>query len=172
MKNFDVSKDGSLLISPSKNSSQHDFDFYVGKWTIRNRKLKERLKGSDDWSEFQADQEMRLILDGRGNIDNFVTSFDGNPFEGMTLRLYDPETRLWSMYWSDTVSGKLQTPTIGSFEGDIGWFYDRDTFDGQDIIVAFKWDKSDPNSPTWSQAFSVDEGKTWEWNWYMYSSRA
>lgn len=43
--------------------------------------------------------------------------------------------------------------------------------EGKDIVVMFQWDKTDPTKPIWSQAFSADDGKTWEWNWYMYFSR-
>lgn len=172
MNAVDIDTAGRLVITPSATSSQHDFDFYVGKWTIRNRRLNKRLANSDDWSEFRADQEMRLILNGRGNIDNFATTFDDVPFEGMTLRIFDPATRLWSLYWTDTISAKLQNPLVGSFDGNIGLFYSRDTFDEHDIIVLFKWDKSDPDKPSWSQAFSIDEGQSWEWNWHMYSRRS
>lgn len=171
MQDFTIDEAGNLNITASPASSRHDFDFYVGKWKIRNRKLLSRLSNSDEWTEFEADQEMKLILNGLGNTDNFITSFDGAPFEGMSLRLFNPKTKLWSMYWTDTNTGVLQPPTVGSFEGGIGRFYCKDTFEGQDIIVMFKWDKTDVDNPVWSQAFSADQGKTWEWNWYMYSSR-
>lgn len=172
MKNdFTITDTGELEIVASAASSQHDFDFYEGKWKIQNRKLNERLCDCTDWSEFEALQDMEIILNGRGNRDNFLTSFDGEPFEGMSLRLFDPATRLWSMYWADSSSGVLQPPTVGSFDGDIGRFYCNDTFNGQPIIVQFKWDKTDVDNPVWSQAFSADKGETWEWNWYMHSSR-
>jgi len=35
----------------------------------------------------------------------------------------------------------------------------------------FVWDKSDIKNPVWSQAFSIDNGNTWEYNWYMYMSK-
>ena len=176
MKDFALSENGDLKVTAFESSSRHDFDFYVGKWPIRNRKLKTRLQNSDDWIEFEAKQEMRLILNGLGNVDNFLTEFDGEPFEGMSLRIFNPETKLWSMYWADNsgslnIDGALDPPVVGSFENDIGAFYAKDTFDGKDIIVKFQWDKTNPDEPIWSQAFSVDEGKTWEWNWYMYSKR-
>ena len=171
MKDFTINASGELEITPSTTSSHHDFDFYVGKWKIQNRKLNRRLDNCTEWTEFEALQEMQLILNGRGNRDNFLTSFDGEPFEGMSLRLFDPETRLWSMYWADSNSGVLQPPTVGSFDGDIGRFYCNDTFNGQKIIVLFQWDRTHVDNPVWSQAFSPDRGDTWEWNWYMYSSR-
>jgi len=164
--------DGTLQNIPSSTSLQHDFDFYVGKWKIRNRKLKTRLNNCTEWEEFDAKQEMRIILNGLGNIDDFHATFDGEPFVGMSLRLFDPKTRLWSIYWADVnKTGLLEAPVQGSFHGSVGVFCTKDTFHGKDILVKFEWDKTDPENSVWRQAFSDDKGETWEWNWYMYISR-
>lgn len=158
-------------ITASANSSENDFDFMIGKWKIRNRKLKTRLNNCDEWTEFEADQECKKILNGFGNIDNFDSAFDGKPFEAMTLRLFNPKTKLWSIYWADSNMVVLDVPQIGSFENKIGEFFARDVFEGKSIIVKFRWDASNAEKPVWSQAFSADEGKTWEWNWYMTLQR-
>jgi hypothetical protein len=160
-----------IAIAPGATSSAKDFDFLHGKWSIKNRKLRSRLNGCTDWDEFDASGECRSILNGFGNIDNFLTTIDGRAFEGMTLRLFDPSTRLWSIYWADSNAVQLQVPQVGSYDGDIGTFLARDTFEGKDIVVKFNWGKTDRDKPVWGQAFSDDAGATWEWNWYMYFSR-
>lgn len=167
--NFD--HHGALIISASATSSQHDFDFYEGKWKLRNRKLKKRLKNCTEWMEFESTQEMHKVLQGMGNIDNYLATFEGVPFEGMSVRLFNPKTRLWSIYWADTHEGVLQPPVVGSFENDVAHFFTRDVFDGKKVLVVFRWDVRDKMNPVWSQAFSEDSGKTWEWNWYMYFSK-
>lgn len=43
-----------LAITASKNSSKHDFDFLVGGWKIRNRKLKNPLAGCDEWDAIRS----------------------------------------------------------------------------------------------------------------------
>jgi len=106
-----------------------------------------------------------------GNTDSFQTKFDSVPFEGMTLRLFNPKTKLWSIYWADSNVVVLDVPQVGSFENKIGRFYAKDVFEGKEIIVKFKWDATDPDVPVWSQAFSADNGATWEWNWYMTFER-
>ena len=166
-----IFSDGKLAIAPTESSSKHDFDFLVGGWKIRNRKLKEPLTGRDEWEEFDATQDLRQILLGSGNFDIFSTRFDDKPFQGFTLRLFDPKTRLWTIYWADSSGGKLDGGKVGSFDGDTGEFFARDVFDSKNVIVKFLWDKRNPEAPVWSAAFSVDEGKTWEWNWYAYFSR-
>ena len=166
-----LSGNGPLNIVPSPTSSKNDFDFFTGNWIIHNRKLKTRLNNCTEWIEFDASQEMSKILNGTGNIDFFHTGSGEAIFEGMTLRLFNPKTRLWSIYWADSNAGVLDVPVTGSFENGIGRFYSKDIFNGKDILVMFLWDATDPGKPVWSQAFSDDNGKTWEWNWYMYMSR-
>lgn len=96
---------------------------------------------------------------------------DGSSVAGMALRLFNPDTKLWSIHWADSISGKLDPPMVGSFENKIGYFFAKDVYNGKSILVQFKWDASDPGQPVWSQAFSADNGQTWEWNWYMYFSK-
>jgi hypothetical protein len=114
---------------------------------------------------------MHRVLKGIGNIDNFFATIGGVPFEGMTLRLFNPKTKLWSIYWADTNGGKLDPPVVGSFENNIGHFFAKDNFNGKPIVIFFHWDARDNYHPVWSQAFSDNNGKPWEWNWYMYISK-
>jgi hypothetical protein len=165
-------KDAVLRIIPSKTSSKNDFDFFNGKWALHNRVLKVTAEGSKEWKEFAATQEMHIILRGIGNIDNFIAVRDGQPFEGMTLRLFNPQTKLWSLYWADSNNGILYLPpVVGSFESNVGHFFSQDDVKGKKLITVYRWDARNPDKPIWSQATSDDNGKTWEWNWFMYMSK-
>jgi len=141
---------GELLITASPNSSNHDFDFYQGKWNLRNRKLKTSLNNCSEWTEFESTQEMYLVLHGIGNVDNFLATIDGVPFEGMTVRLFNPKTKLWSLYWADTNKGKFDPPVVGSFENNVAHFFTKDTFNNKKILVVFRWDARDKDNPVWS----------------------
>lgn len=167
MVNASTTKKGELIVKPSKTSAASDFDFIAGNWIITNKKLKTRLNNCREWDNFSAMQEAKIILNGIGNNDRYYANLNGTNFEGMTVRLFNPKTKLWSIYWADSNAGKLDVPVTGSFENNIGHFYAKDTYNGKKVIVMFKWDKTDPAKPIWSQAFSADNGKTWEWNWYM-----
>lgn len=155
---------GELDIQPSPTSSVNDFDYLVGKWKLSDKKLKSRLTNSTEWISFESTVEMRKLLNGMGNMDIYKTTVDGKPFEGIALRLFNPKTKLWSIYWADSNVGALDPPVVGSFDGNIGKFYCKDKYKGVDVIVLFLWDKTDPDNPVWSQAFSPDNGVTWEWN--------
>jgi hypothetical protein len=164
-------KSGALVIHSSPSSSMHDFDYLVGTWKLRNRKLASRLTHSTQWISFESRVEMHQILNGLGNIDKYTDQASGKPYEGVAVRLFDPSTRLWSIYWADGSSGKFDPPVVGSFENRIGHFFARDKYRGTPIIVVFRWDVRIPDRPIWSQAFSTDEGRTWEWNSINVSER-
>jgi hypothetical protein len=169
--NIAFDENGNLKIAASPGSSKNDFDFYEGKWRLHNKKLKTRLNNCTEWIEFESTQEMYRVLNGLGNIDNFLATFNGIPFEGMSVRLFNPKTKLWSIYWADSDEGVLQPPVVGSFNGNIAHFFAKDQHNGKDILVVFCWNIEDKQNPVWSQAFSADYGKTWEWNWYMFFSK-
>lgn len=153
-------------------SSVHDFDWYFGTWHVNNRKLKERLVGSNDWLEFTATDNVKPILGGLGNI-NELDFDDGteNPLKGFTLRIFDPNTELWSLYWVDNKGAELQTPLVGKFENGIAKMYADDIFKGQPIQVCFTWSNMSPTYGRWEQAFSQDNGANWEVNWIMEFTR-
>ena len=105
----------------SETDGARDFDFLTGRWRIHNRRLMERLKGCTEWEEFEAVSQARPLLSGMGNEDDFRT--DWRPgFVGMTVRLYDPATRLWSIYWASNQRGVFEPPVIGAFSRDVGTF--------------------------------------------------
>lgn len=171
--NFD--RNGELIITASTTSSPSDFDFLVGKWKMHNRRLNKRLEDCKEWTEFESSDENWKILSGTADMDTYSTTEmpgqEGKLFEGLTLRLFNPKTRLWSLYWVASNVGVMDPPVVGSFEGNIGKFYCKDVFQGKPIFVIFVWDKTDKDNPVWSQAFSPDNGRIWEWNFTNVSHR-
>jgi hypothetical protein len=171
--NFD--SNGELKITASATSSLSDFDSLVGKWKMHNRRLNKRLENCNDWTEFESSDENSKILNGTADMDTYFTTempgLDGKPFEGVTLRLFNPKTRLWSIYWVASDVGVLDPPVLGSFENNVGHFFTKDTLSGKPIIMMFRWDVRDKEHPVWSQAFSPDNGKTWEWNWFNVNEK-
>jgi hypothetical protein len=157
-----------MNIQASSTSNKNDFDFLQGKWAVKNKKLKTRLDNCTEWLEFNSELHMHKTLNGMGNIENFYATFDDAPFEGMAIRLFNPKTKLWKIYWVDTSACLMdENPVTGSFEAGIGKFYATDIFNETPILILYQWDATNRNEPIWSQAFSTDEGKTWEWNWVM-----
>jgi len=169
MHNFSITQEGRLEIQPSAASSKNDFDFLLGDHTVQHKKLKTRLNGCTEWITFEGTHTMQGLLGGISNLEqHFMQTATGEKVEGIALRLFNPATRLWSIHWADSQRGILDVPMTGSFENKMGYFFAKDEWNGLPILVQFKWDATDPKQPVWSQAFSADNGQTWEWNWYMY----
>ena len=82
-----------------------------------------------------------------------------------------PKTRLWSLYWIASNTGTIDPLVVGSFKNGVGHFFRKDTLNGKPIIVMFRWDARNKERPVWGQAFSPDNGKTWEWNFFNVSTR-
>jgi hypothetical protein len=174
--NVEFDAKGDLKITASPVSSPNDFDFLVGKWKMHNRHLDKRLAGCRDWTEFDSSSVNTKILTGAADMDTYSTTdfpgMGGKLFEGLTLRLFDPKTRLWSLYWIASNTGKIEPPVVGSFdENGVGHFFGKDTLNGKPILVVFRWDARNKERPLWGQAFSPDNGKTWEWNFFNVSER-
>lgn len=153
-------------------ATKHDFDFLFGGWKIHNRYLKRRLQHSTEWLEFEAQSDVTPLLDGLGHLDRYFAIRDGAPFEGITLRLFDPTTAQWSIHWADTARAHtLLPPMVGRFAGGVGQFYGDETVDGEPVPCRFLWTRPTAESARWEQAFSDDGGQTWETNWVMSFTR-
>lgn len=153
------------------NDGRRDFDFYLGRWQVHNRRLKRRFAGSDEWEEYAATDESRPILGGLGSIDDYRTEHFGGDFRGMAIRFFDPQTRLWSAYWSTNRTGTLDPPVVGGFKNGVGTFYGRDRDGDRPVYVRCLWSEITDTHVKWEQAFSIDEGKTWETNLVMDMDR-
>jgi hypothetical protein len=169
-------------VSPAKETSkdsplrdgQHDFDFAIGTWKFHLKKLDHPLTGSHTWAELDGNSSCRKIWDGGANLDQVeVYSADRKThIKGLTLRLYNPESHQWSLYWGNAAKGALSLPAVvGQFNNGRGEFYDQEEFNGRAIFVRFMWSDITPTSAHFEQSFSTDGGKTWEVNWITDQTR-
>jgi len=164
-----VADPGPYSYSTALTGDLHDFDFLAGAWTFRNRRLKKRFVGSNDWEEFPGVDCAQIYLEAIVNVDEL--QFPTKGWAGLTVRNFDVEKRQWSIWWISSRTGKLASPVVGGFSGDRGEFYGEDVDDGRPIKVRFLWIKQGPDHAHWEQAFSLD-GKAWEVNWVNELTRA
>jgi hypothetical protein len=149
-----------------QRDGRNDFDFFIGKWKGINRRLRERLKGSTDWEVFEGHSVMHKILSGLGNFDEVTMYRESGVLEGATLRLYNPDTCEWAIYWASSAgANNIFPPMIGKFDNGRGLFYAYESIAGQHIYTRFIWTVISENECRWEQAFSVDGGQSWETNW-------
>ena len=161
----DVASIGDAPISDGRD----DFDFLMGRWNVRHRRLRTLLSGADDWYEFPGTTIAQKMLGGLGNVDD--NDFPTQGFKGMTLRLFDPAQRRWAIYWANSRTGILFPPVFGGFANGEGRFRGEDTCNGKPIQVTYLWSRITRASCRWEQAFSYDD-QDWETNWIMEFSLA
>jgi hypothetical protein len=148
-------------------SGAHDFDFWIGEWRVQHRRLKERLAGNHDWIAFDGTATTRAALGGMANVDDSLFNLPGHPYRGVGVAAYDAKTGQWSTWGLDGRDpfAELDPPARGRFDHGVGTFYADDTFEGKPIRVRFIWTHATPKTAHFEQAFSPDDGKTWETNW-------
>lgn len=156
-----------------KLSISRDFDFEIGRWNVRHRRLKERLAGCDDWEEFPGTSETRHVLGGNGNVEDNLLKFPGGAYRAIALRSFDTASQTWAIWWlSANDPHQLDVPVIGKFKDSTGSFCAEDTLRVDPVAVRFLWLHTRTETPRWEQAMSQDGGKTWETNWTMDFTRA
>jgi hypothetical protein len=151
---------------------QHDFDFYIGTWKQHLKRLEHPLTSSNKWIEYDGTVVVRKVWDGRANLNEFEADGPSGHIEGLTLRLYNPQSHQWSLYWANSRTGVIGgPPSVGEFKAGRGEFYCQDTFNGRAILTRYIWSDITANSAHFEQSFSDDGGKTWEVNWISTVTR-
>ena len=155
----------------TQRDGQHDFDFEIGTWKTHLRRLVRPLTGSTTWVEYDGTTVVRKVWNGRANLVELKVDGPAGHLEGLNLRLYNPQSRQWSLNFANINDGTLSQPTIGEFKDGRGEFYDQETYNGRAILVRFVITKITDDSYRFEQSFSNDGGKTWEVNWIAVDTR-
>lgn len=162
---------GPVLESISGQNGHQDFNFEIGNWKTKLKVLKNPLSNSTTWNEYEGTTNVIGICDNRSNIVELNVKGLAGQIAGVSLRLFNPKTNQWSLNFANIRDGNLATPSIGSFKNGRGEFFNEDTFNGKKILVRFIISAITPNSCHFEQAFSIDDGKTWEINWIADDTR-
>lgn len=157
--------------SSTERDGRHDFDFEIGTWKTHLKRLLHPLTGSNTWVEYEGTTLVRKVWDGKANLVELIADGPAGHFEGLNLRLYDPQSHQWSLNFANSKGGGMSTPTIGEFKNGRGEFFNQETLNGRAILVRFVISDITPNSCRFEQAFSDDGGKSWEVNWIATDTR-
>lgn len=154
-----------------RRDGQPDFDWEIGTWKTELKRLQRPLTGSTTWIEYEGTSIVRKVWDGRANLVELDVKGQTGRIVGLSLRLYNPASRQWSLNFSNSAGGTLSPPVIGEFKDGRGEFYGQEIYNGRAIFVRFVISPVDQNSWRFEQAFSDDGGKTWEVNWIAIDTR-
>jgi hypothetical protein len=153
----------------NENTGAHGFDFEFGNWSVHHR-IK---RPSGEWIEFEGTSSDRGLNDGSANVEENTFHRPTGDTQGIALRTFDRKTGLWAIWWVDSRDphGALDPPVRGRFVDGVGTFYSDGLVNGKPQRTRYIWSHITPTSAQWEQAFSGDEGKTWDTNWVMAFKR-
>ena len=170
---FSLQPLGGANLQPPQapRDGQNDFDFEIGNWNTHISRLQHPLTGSTTWVEYHGTSVVRKIWGGRANMVELEVDSPTGHIEGISLRLYNPQSHQWSLNFANSRVGALSVPTVGEFRNGRGEFFDQEEFKGRMILVKNVWMDLTANSCRFEQSFSDDGGKTWEVNWIAVDTR-
>lgn len=154
-----------------ERDGRHDFDLDIGTWRTKLRRLVNPLSGSTTWAEYEGTTIVHKVWDGRANLAELQAHGSAGDIEALSLRLYNPTARQWSLNFSSSRTGTLSPPAIGEFKNGRGEFYSQETFNGRGILLRFVIVQVDQDTRRFEQSFSDDGGKNWELNWVAVDTR-
>lgn len=151
----------------------HDFDFEIGLWTTSLRYLANPLNAdADRWIDYQGMSNVRALMGGQANLVELDVVSGIGRIRGISLRLYDPQTRQWTLNFASMSNGRLTAPVYGSFDATgRGLFFGQDNVDGRAVLVRFVITPEGRDTIRFVQSFSADAGATWEDNWIAVDKR-
>lgn len=155
----------------TQTDGRHDFDWEIGTWKTHLRRLLHPLTGSTVWTEYDGTSVVHKIWNGRANMVELEVTGPAGHIEGLSLRLYNPDSHQWSLNFASSVGGVMGVPTVGEFKNGRGEFYDQEVINGRVILVRNVWSDMTADSGRFEQAFSEDGGKSWEVNWIAVDTR-
>ena len=145
---------------------RHDFDWDIGTWKTRQKRLLHPLTGSTTWVEYNGTDVVRKVWDG-ANTGTIEADGPAGHLEIFAVRLYNPDTHEWSIDFTNSAAGTFGIPVVGGFKDGRADFYDQEPYNGRTILVRFSVMDITATTCRFEQAFSDDGGKTWETNFIV-----
>lgn len=174
---FYAKSQNTTTINSRKDSAvardgQHDFDFELGAWKTKLSLLTNPLTGAPQkWVVYEGTTIVKKVLDGKANLVELVADGASGHIEALSLRLYNPKSKQWSLNFANIRSGTLAIPSIGEFKNGRGEFYNQEEVNGRAVLVRFSIIPQTADSIRFEQSYSDDGGKTWEVNWIAVDTR-
>jgi hypothetical protein len=100
------------------------------------RRLQKPLTGSTTWFETTGEVRTRKVLSGLGDLEQIELDQPMGHLEALNLRLWNLETRLWSVHFANARGGTMAGPaSVVGFKDGRGDFVDVEPIDGRQTFV-------------------------------------
>jgi len=115
---------------PTGALHERDFDWEIGTWATDVCVLRNPLSGqAPQWAEYRGTSVVRGLLAGRWNFVELSVAGSSGTIEGGSLRLFNPQSRQWSLNFASLKGGVLTAPVYGAFDSG-----GRGMFTGTDVL--------------------------------------
>ena len=159
-------------MSSSERDGQQDFDFQIGRWKTQLKRLTNPLTGSvGKWVEYEGITVVSKVWGGKANLVELTANSPAGHFQGLNLRVYNPESHQWSLHFVNARNGSMSPASIGKFKNGVGEFFNQEDLNGKMIFVRFIITPLSRDVIRFEQSFSQDGGKFWEVNWIAIDTR-
>lgn len=158
-------------VAPVVRDGSHDFDWEIGTWDTQLKRLRKPLSGNADWLEYTGTTVVKGLMGKRANVVEFDVRGAAGQIAGVSLRLYQPANGHWTLHFANLANGLMTEPMQGSFKQGRGTFFGEDTMNDRKILVRFLIIPINQDQWRFEQAYSADNGKTWEDNWIAIDTR-
>jgi hypothetical protein len=146
--------------TPAVHDGQHDFDFNIGVWHTRIRRILDPFAGSSESVELNGTVTVRKVWDGKAELEEIEADGPKGHWEGLTLFLYNPSAHQWSQSFANSKVGTLSS-NIGEFKNGRVVLIGQDTVNDKMILVRAMWSDIKPDSHQYEESYSNDGGTTW-----------
>jgi hypothetical protein len=160
-----------LTVAQQKPDGSRDFDWEIGSWKTHLKRLVRPLTGSTTWVEYDGTTVVTKVWNGKANLVELDVTGPSGRIEALSIRLYNPDARQWSLNYSNSASGTMTAPVFGEFKNGRGEFFGVDTANNRTVLVKFIITCPSKDTCHFEQSFSDDNGKTWELNWIADDTR-
>lgn len=146
-----------------------DFDFLRGDFAVAASRLKDPFDADSGWVDMPATASAITLFDGAVSLDEMW--FPGDERYGMSLRLWNPVKRSWTVRWLSSAGDGLQPPVEGVWADGRCRLVGPDDYRGRAVLASYSWSDVSDAGGRWEQCFSTDDGRSWQRNFVMRFTR-
>lgn len=160
-KTAQTPSEAKLQQTSEARDGQHDFDFNLGTWHTHIKRVLDPFSGSANSIELNGTVTVRKVWDGRAQLEEIEADGPNGHWEGLSLFLYNPQSRQWNQSFINSKKAALTSPLIGAFKDGRSELFAQDTFHDKLILVRAVWSNITPDAHRYEESYSNNGGKTW-----------
>jgi hypothetical protein len=161
---------------PEPDPHMQDLSWFIGDWDVHSHMLLDADK--DEWIDEDLKTQHTYEMGGNLIFEHFGGPLGGTPFEGWSLRKYNPNTGNWEQRWADVGPGGFANwmgrwdAETNTFTGYAQRFIDDEFNLTGDTGAREIFDNITDDGFDWRYEQTSDGGMTWAVTWTLTYKRA